>query len=245
MTTVNRFALIASEAGIASDQLAHGVALMSRIDLGDPATFAEVFFPLTVGLERSAKLAYSLDFYATTREFPADTEFRGFGHKLNDLLVKLEEIVSRRWPDVKAVDRPRLQVHDSIVKCLAIFASAHGRYYNLAALGGRTSIVDPVKLWIETVIIPTYRENYADGSEARLSQPGTDIERTLAEFNVRNGSEPFVRLAVLQIARWVSLIIIRLYEEVHAYLPHMPEFFARFDRDDKYFMKHKTYPGRT
>ena len=247
MTAISSFALVASEAGIASDQLAHGVALLDRGSFQEPETFTQAFFPLTIGLERSAKLAYAFDYRLAVGRFPNDAEFRKAGHRLNDLLTHLEtEIVARRWPGIEEMHRPGLPIHTAVVDCLTSFAKSDGRYYNLASLGGRVDLVDPVKLWIESVVLPTYRDREPNGiDDHTFFNPANDAERTLAEYNIHTVTTPLVRLYVLQLIRWIAKAILRLHDLQRSDLPFMNDFFSRFERTDEYFMKHKTYPSRS
>jgi hypothetical protein len=220
---------------------------LDRVRLQEPATLAQAFFPLTIGLERSAKLAYALDHRLTTTRFPTDEEFRKLDHKLSVLFAHLETaIVARRWPKIEEMRRPCLPVHAAVVDCLASFAASDGRYYNLATLGGRLDLVDPAKQWIDRVVLPTYHNAKPDGTDGHAFQRSSnDAERMLTEFNVRAATTPLIRSYVLQLIRWIARAILRLQDQQRAGLPFIEDFFDRFERTDKYFMKHKTYPSKS
>jgi len=159
------------EAGISAEHLAIGVTALGRANYAQQAYYAQAFFALTIGLERSAKLAMVVD-HSLEHDgaFPSHEMIRGYSHNLRELLEKADEITDRRGLCAPEGRLPRTFVHVGIMDVLCDFARNITRYYNLDLITGDprvTKHVDPVRAWYEQVIIPVLAAHYPKSTRAR------------------------------------------------------------------------------
>ena len=98
---------LADEAGLAAEHLAIGVTALGRANYAQRAYYAQAFFALSVGLERSAKLAIVVDHAVRSGgAFPSSAEMKAYGHKLDTLLECADTIASKMSPDATPSDPP-------------------------------------------------------------------------------------------------------------------------------------------
>ena len=146
---------LADEAALAAEHLAIGATTLSKANYAQQAYYSQAFFALAIGLERASKLALVVD-HALEHAgvFPKHKALRNYGHDLQTLLTRADEIAKRR----ELEDRlPRTRVHENIIKVLTDFANNITRYYNLDLLTGRPHTAehdDPVRAWFDLVITP-------------------------------------------------------------------------------------------
>lgn len=254
---------LADECGIAADQLGEGASLLSKCSPAYSHTFARAFFALSTGLERTSKLILQVNSRLSTGGFISEREMRALGHDLSGLLQAVEDMCDGRGWDLP---RPNEPLHAAIVTVLADFATG-GRYYNLDSLAGRSSIDDPAASWWNTVIVPTLKER-GIGSPSGVTAPADPVVEALEALSmvrfrhVGGGTidsiaaglaatrdldlaTPWVRMRVLQIARWHTKIIGELCNAARrdgsAEVPEMREYFSWFLNGDAYFRSRKTW----
>jgi len=138
--------LLLKEAGIASSSINNGLTSLRKANFVQKSHYYQVFFQLTIGIERLMKLIIIHNFrIANNNKFPDNKILKNYGHNINDLF----KIVSKYKPnDFKfKLDDP---IYDQILNCLSNFAMS-SRYYNLDTLTGRTDFInkDPLKVWNE------------------------------------------------------------------------------------------------
>ncbi len=157
------------------------------------------------------------------------------------------------------------------MRVLSDFASNVNRYYNLEILepagsGGR----DPIASWYEDVVQPVLRMHDTEKRRSRTeraveaiavpasmaifvsatSETGeviTDFSELLRRSGEANAVEPWQRMYVLQLARYVTGVISELAELLQRTRPDIPfvhEFFDCFQLDDDDFRRLKVWPPR-
>lgn len=259
------------EAGLAAEHLAIGVSALGKANYAEHAYYGQAFFALSIGLERSAKLALVVD-HALEHggQFPSHNLLRGYGHNLKELLEKADQIASRRG--LTSTDRlPTSAIHKAIVGVLSDFASNITRYYNLDLVTGdpRAAVHDdPVKAWHELVIKPVLNLHYSPRQKLKHQQNAELIARLLGDHamarhhsetgevldnlydaslqtGVIDSAKPYVRMYVMQLARFLARLLSELtyaaYEKRMESIPHFSDFFAIFNNDDEYFRRRKTW----
>lgn len=255
---------LAAEAGIAADQIGEGATKLSKISPDSSWSFARVLFPLSIGLERSCKLALQVDAKLETGSFLDMKAMREHGHRLDGLVRSVDEMCKRRGFDV---ERPSAPIHDAIIDVLTGFAT-NGRYHHLDRLAGASESEDAGKLWWDTVIVPLAELHYPTKKRAFHEWVAEDLGSKMDEFSMTMGSHvaggeitsqrqalldgqmlpvvlPWSRVYVLQIARWLALVMRELtYASYRARDPEVPalnEFFGIFNVDDRYMRSRKTW----
>ena len=193
------------------------------------------------------------------------------GHKLNGLLEIADEIVDRRGLTVEDIRLPRTSIHEGIISVLSDFANNITQYYNLDLITGdpRTARTDePIRTWYDLVVTPTLNEHY-DSRHQKQHQQNAEIvdallgthsfvlhhsERgdelnTLHEASLQTGTtefvRPYVRMYVLQLARFLGLLLSELgyasYSTRLEIIPHFGDIFAIFNNPDSYFKSRKIW----
>ncbi len=260
------------EAGISAEHLAMGVTALGKANYAQQAYYSQAFFALTVGLERSAKLAMVVDYSLEHNGvFPTYQMIRHYGHNVKDVLGKADEIAERRGLSAAEDRLPRTSIHSGIVDVLSDFAGNLTRYYNLDLVTGDPRItkhVDPIRAWYEQVIISVLAVHYPRSSKERHQHNGRLISQMLGSdakvlYHSETGSlldsvyeasmqtaitdyaKPYVRMYVMQIARFFSGLFSELGNEAHhcqlEAIPELSEFFAIFNNSDEYFRKRKSW----
>ena len=244
---------LAREAALAAEHLVIGASAIDKADHGREGTYSQMLFALSIGFERSAKLAVVVD-HALVHDgaYPEFRVLRSYGHNIKELLEEADAIAARR--NLPMDQRlPRSDIHPAIIDVLDDFASNVTRYYNLDVVTGdpRTSgRIDPSRAWFERVTLPVIRRHRpSDWQELHKEVALDQNARTLRDaFTVAwtvNRSKPFVRLYVLQIARFLGFLLGGLghagYHVHTASIPHLSEFFAIINNPDVYLRKRKTW----
>lgn len=262
---------LAREAGLAAEHLAIGATSLGRANYAQTAYYGQAFFALTTGMERATKLAFVID-YALEHNgsFPAHSALRRYGHDLRKLLDDADKIAERIGLDAEG-RLPRTIVHEGIVKVLSDFASNITRYYNLDLVTGDPRAVqqdDPIRAWFDLVVTPilsTHYTNHQHDKHQRNARKMEDILggyasvyhhseqgeviNTVFEASLHTGvtefARPFARMYVMQIARFLSRLLIELgwasYGLKTETVPDMSDFFAIFNNADNYFKRRKTW----
>jgi len=255
---------LASEAGVASDQIGEGATLLSKLTPSYSWTFARAFFPLSIGIERACKLALQVDAKLASGNFMSAKQMRTHGHKLDGLVAAVDAMNQRRGFDHS---RPNDSIHNAILAVLTEFAT-NGRYHHLDNLAGRVGGIDPSRLWWETVVVPIldvhYNPTRKAGDEAMARGLGAEIDKaSVVQYSHVDGSAvssmtdalrdgamminatPWIRVYTLQIARWLARTMNCLSQESHKQgdeeVPELHEFFRTFDVDVSYMKTRKTW----
>lgn len=259
---------ITREAGLAAENLAIGATALGKANCAEHAYYGQAFFALSIGLERSAKLALVIDHALENKgTFPEHYVLRSYGHNLKELLQNLDKIAERRG----FVDRlPQEQIHKSIIEVLSDFASNITRYYNLDLITGDTRTAnrtDPIEAWFKNVTEPILEKHYSAKQHKKHGQNAEIINNLIGGFTlVRHHSEegadlnnvydaslqtakvdqskPYTRMYVMQLFRFIACLMSGLTCESYRRqieIPHMSDFFAIFNNDDKVFKTRKTW----
>ena len=154
--------LISREAQFAAEILAVGVTALNKADYTQTAHYAQMFFCLSIGLERAAKLTLCLEHIALNGQLPNSDTIRQHGHNLGTLLIEVERVGGTLLPDVGNHTRlPNTQITKNIVRILSDFSTNLTRYYNLDTISNsvRIDAYDPVAAWYKDVIMLVLRNH--------------------------------------------------------------------------------------
>jgi len=228
---------LAREAALAAEHLAIGVSALGKANYAQHAYYGQAFFALTVGLERSAKIALVVDHALENRgTFPPNSELRTYGHNIKGLLERVDQIAERRGLS-SAEDRlPRSPIHNGIVETLSTFATNITRYYNLdfvtgaplAAQGG-----EPIRAWFERVTLPILEKHYKPYYKRRHAQNARLIDQLFSnhalvlyhtetgdvldslyeasmQTAITNFAKRYSRMYVMQVIRFVGRLLSEL-----------------------------------
>lgn len=261
------FIALANEAGIAAEHLAIGVTALGRANYAQRAYYGQAFFALSVGIERTCKLAIVTDYaLAHGGQFPDSTTLRRYGHDLRSLVREVSRIQERRKLD--GYSRPTTTIHEDVIKVLSDFASNVTRYYNFDALAGVVAKSDPLATWsarvTDAVVEAHVSERRLRDIAFRAGQVGALLEgvalvrhtseagdsiasATDASYRtgIREAARPWEQLYVLQIARFLGGVLSNLSFEAQRTgnedIPFYSEFYGPFNNDDRYLRSRKTW----
>jgi hypothetical protein len=260
---------LAREAALGAEHIAFGATVLGRANYAQHAHYSQVFFSLSVGFERTCKLALLVDHAMDNGgRFPREDAVRSYGHDLASLLSSVEKIAIRRGIDAQI---PATQIHKDIISILSDFATNVTRYYNIDVLVGKSTVGpsdDPVATWYRKVTEPILAAHYTErrrdrdtanahiletlmGPFSRVhheSETGEQIDSLYAGANataMTKVAKPWERMHVFQIARFVGNIMSDLggvtQTEGVIEIPYFSEFFAIFRNDDSYFRSRKNW----
>ncbi len=263
---------LAREAGLAAEHIAIGATALGKANYAQQAYYAQAFFALSIGFERAAKLALVVDHALNhSGSFPQPNTLRDYGHALNKLLERTDELAKQRGLTVIDERLPRTVIHEGIIKVLSDFASNVTRYYNLDLITGDPRAAkhdDPVRAWFDLVIVPILAAHFRPHHRSKREQNARLIEVLLADSAlVRQHSErgealdtiyeasmhtgvtefarPYARMYVMQIARFLGRFLSELgYAAYKARLdtvPYLSEFFVIFNNSDEYFRRRRVW----
>jgi len=262
---------LAREAAISAEHLGSGVTILGKANYAHHAHFGQAFFSLSTGIERGAKLALAINHALNNEgEFPDPKELRSFGHNLESLLTAMDLIAKGMGlPDSERL--PKSEIHSGIVSVLTEFASNVTRYYNLDFIMDnvhKNAQGDPIKSWYKSVTMPVIKKHLSETKEDKIRQNAEMVSvmmeqmsqvsytaetgehvSSVYEGSIRTGlaefATPFVRIYVLQFARFYSHVFSELtmeaYKKRMEFIPHLSEFFAIYHNDDSYFKSRKTW----
>ncbi|MFG2282781.1 hypothetical protein ACGFNQ_29380 [Streptomyces asoensis] len=257
---------LAAEAAIASAQIGMGATMLGKTMPQRTASYAESFFPLSIGLERAGKVILQVDRKLTHGDFLAHKEMRALSHNLVSLFDAVEEVRQRRYSGDGRFDRPGDPIHESIVRILADFANG-GRYFHLDYLGGgQAPGGDAAARWWELVVGETSRRHYGAGKRKRDFERAKLLESlfdgaALVRDSLVNGVEidtvekaaavnlqneaviPWCRMYTLQIVRWLARLLIELGYDGNGGedVPYFADFFSPLNQDDGTLRSRKTW----
>ncbi len=257
------FHAIADEAVLAAEQLALGATAIGRANYAQRGYYYQAFFSLSAGFERTAKLGLILDHAVRNGgQYPPSKAVSGYGHKLLDLLARLDSISAERGYEYRL---PRTTIHDEAVRILHGFASNLTRYHNIDYLTPdrvARSEDNPVGDWYQNVVIPSFegfvsqRRKTQIHDNARMvafmmegiasirhtSETGQELNDAYsasAQTGMTQSAAKYVRLHVLQLCRFATQTVVELsYDAMKAGVPdvpHVSEMYAIFCNSDDYF----------
>ena len=254
---------LAAEAGISADQIGEGVSLLGRVAPEYHWTFARAFFPLSTGIERACKLALQVDARLNSQSFLTRAELQDKGHRLDRLIAAVDSIQRQRDATVVLPSNP---VHHAVIRTLTEFAVG-GRYHHLDHLAGNGG-TDPIASWWSSVVEPILDEHYPESRKQRDQHEaaamgaafgdaalvlhthvggGTmgSLARAVHESQRNQFAIPWVRMHVLQIARWITAVMRILSDASYIArdedIPALHEFFYHFDVSDSEMRRRKTW----
>lgn len=263
-TSMPTWRALASEAGIAADQIGEGATKLSSISPTTSWSFSRVLFPLSIGFERASKLALQVDAKLETGAFLDMRAMRAHGHKLDGLMTSVAQMADRRG---LGLSRPDTAVHNAIIEVLTGFA-IHGRYHHLDRLAGASESEDAGRLWWTSVILPladlhyskekrAFHEWVAEDLGGKIDQMSavmhthvdggeiTSMRRALEDGQMLEVVLPWSRVYVLQHARWLAQVLSELatasYLARDVEIPTLSEFFGLFMVEDRYMRTRKTW----
>jgi hypothetical protein len=264
------FRALSREAALAADHIGLGVTALGRANYAHTSYYSQAFFALSVGFERSAKLALVVD-HAIKHggQFPSGHMLRRYGHNLRELLNAADEVAQTLPKGPSPSDSlPRTPIHEAIVDVLNDFASNVTRYYNLDVVTWGSNVRtadDPIRSWFERVVTPVLAKHWSASSRARVernadavgkvsgyalvwhqSESGAQLDNMRdASFETGRGeaAAPYVRMYVLQIARFFAHLMMDL---THASggvrdIPHLSEFYTLYFNNDAYFRRRSSW----
>jgi hypothetical protein len=257
------------EASSAAEHMAIGATAIGRARDDRLSVYAQAFFALSVGFERSTKLILAIDHALDGGQFPSQSQLRAYGHDLRRLLQAVDGVRERRGLALEHGGLPDTGIHVAIVDVLTAFATNLTRYYNLEVLAAEpgTHQDDPIAAWYSKVTIPVLELHYSkqraerDGLRAAfaaeviapvavvrgVAETGESIN-TVAKATLRSlqahAAQSWERMYVMQIARFLGAMLTGLADLAHAQklpVPVLLEFFFIFAQDDAYFRSRKTW----
>ena len=226
--------LISREAEFAAEILGVGVTALNKADYTRTAHYAQMFFCLSIGLERAAKLTLCLEQLALNGKLPNNNTIRQHGHELEILLREVERVGETLLPDVENYTRlPNSPITDNIVRILSDFGTNVTRYYNLDTISRsvRRDAYDPVAAWYKDVTMLVLRNHVTERQLAKIEmivhdmgvrmeeitlvnllsedlEPVTDVFTLLERIGLYKLSKPNERMYVLQICRFIATVIV-------------------------------------
>lgn len=265
------FTALVREAGLAAEGFASGATLLGKANAWQHGWYSHAFFALSIGLERSAKLAITLDHYITTNgQFPTDAQLRAYSHDIASLVAKAEEISQHRRLGGEHAALPSTAIHRGIIETISEFAKAT-RYYNLDMLaqGRSVQLGDPLAMWYTRVGQPILQAHYrpnrraqdereaaalqnliGDHTSVRHQTETGDTVTSLGESRMHEAQGRIIRkwapFYVMQIARFFAFLIADLTDPAQRVspdedIPYLQEFFATFMVPDGYIKSRRTW----
>ena len=228
--------IISREAEFAAEILGVGVTALNKADYTRTAHYAQMFFCLSIGLERAAKLTLCLEHIALNGHLPNQNTFRKYGHKLAILLSEVERVGETLLPNVENYTRlPNNQITYNLVRILSDFSRNVTRYYNLDRISSsvKSNAYDPVAAWYNDVTSLVLINHVTERQLAKIEmtkhdmgtrmdkitlvnlmsedlEPVTDVFTVLERIGLDKLSKPYTRMYVLQICRFIATVIVEV-----------------------------------
>ena len=257
------------EAGLAAEHLAIGVTALGKANYAQTAHYGQAFFALSTGFERAAKLILTVEYAVRNGgRFPPTSEIERHRHNFVRLLREVDLV----GEGIGTHERlPNTAIHNGIIEVLSEFATNITRYYNIELLTDSPRIKgrkDPIQRWHDDVIVPVLAQHYEPHHRERDEQQARAMDAVFGPITmVRHTSEdkrsltslydssmqgaktefanPYVRLYVLQIARFVAKVAGELGRMAQSRriedVPVLSEFFATFCCSDRQLKSRKRW----
>jgi hypothetical protein len=259
---------VAREAGLAAEHIAFGATALGKANYAQLANYAQAFFSLSVGLERSCKLALLLDYAVdNSGQFPSESYVRRYSHGLERLMSEASNIAARRR---YSSFLPNSTIHQNIINILSEFASNVTRYYNIDVLtrsGQANQPVDPIISWNTRVTALVLQAHYTDRIRTRHEERAQAVQfmmgphsavvhstergeaiDTMMSGALNTASAAFARrwerMYVLQLGRFLGGVLDKLSEEGQRQgmlIPYIGEIFGIFGSTDAMFRNRQVW----
>lgn len=228
---------IAREAGLAAEHLGIGVTALGRANYAQHAYYHQAFFALSIGMERTAKLALLIEYAIQHNgEFPDNRALRQYGHDLKSLLAAVDTIATSGSINGKARTLPATTIHRTIVDILSEFSSNITRYYNLDLVTNAPGVnqrEDPIGRWYREVMQAVTTEHVSPSNMAEINHNArvmqqlmggfahvvhhaedgknlSSLQAASAQTGLNEAAQPHVRLYVLQVVRFLASVMSEL-----------------------------------
>lgn len=249
------------EATSAGAHMGLGVTTLGRANHAETGYYSQAFFALTVGFERAAKLALSMDQERRGNGFADRQTMVGYGHDLSALLAAVDNVADHLSLEGEA-RLPKSAIHTEIVAVLADFANNLTRYYNLEFVAGEPAVAsreDPITAWYTRVTTAVLAEHDTDARRKRreakaaelrpaegfalvrhqteIGEPLTSLEAGALHSSETEFARRWERMYVLQICRFLAKVIVQLSnlgssEDIPV---EFNRLYSIFLMDDSYF----------
>ena len=274
LTTTPEWNAISLESKLTMQLCSSGLTDIGRANYAEgKGYYYTALFALSIGIERLCKLVICFDVYEDNLVFPSQKDFRAYGHKINDLLAKVEEIRNRRG--VRSYSLPRRPISGAIISQLDEFADAgRGRYANFMRLTDSAAVqYEPVRGWYKNVGLEILRLHFEGSSKqekaeawayalqgtvgesslVRHTHESGDPIETIGEASFRSAEnkvmQKYGRFYSFEIVRYVSSVFKELSRERgyqdggRLWFGHY-EHFNTFTVQDSYGLNRKRWPLR-
>jgi hypothetical protein len=263
--TSKKFWILISESQIATEMLAHGVSLLSKTLPEHDGIYYQIFFNLSIGLERLCKIILITDALLENKTI-TEKQLKKFGHNISDQITQIFTIAKKYTDSTLANDFPNTDIHKSIIEELDNFAK-FSRYYNLTSLSDNAATqINPIRNWYHNVITPIIEKHYkkknrtfeeqiicdamnANSAGITTTEIGytTSWEQVIDTQNKLPFIHKYSRLYVVQIIRalceflFILEDIAQKQEPLHPDIPYFHEIFGHIALSDGWVKKHKRY----
>ncbi len=258
---------LAREAASAAEHIGIGATALSKANHAENAYYSQAFFALSVGFERSTKLALSVASALDGDGFADGRTLKDYGHDLGTLLGEADALAERYGLEGDG-RLPRSEIHTAIIEVLGDFANNLTRYYNLEFVAGdaRAAAEDPITSWFNRVTIPVLKMHDAERSRKRREEqaammgafedfalvrhhaedgtPISSMEAGALHVGATKFARRWERMYVLQIARFLGELMYALGVKAQGTNPDIPyfvEFFVLYLNDDSFLRSRKTW----
>lgn len=255
------------EATSAGAHMGLGVTTLGRANHAETGYYSQAFFALTVGVERAAKLALSLNQERSGNGFADRQTMTGYGHNLATLLADVDNVANDLGLEGEA-RLPTSPIHTEIVGVLTDFANNLTRYYNLEFVAGEPAVAnleDPIAAWYTRVTKAVLAEHDTDAQRRRreanaaklrpaegsalvrhqteIGEPLTSLEAGALHSSETEFARRWERMYVLQICRFLSRVLVELSnlggsEDIPV---EFNRLYSIFLMDDSYFRSRATW----
>lgn len=254
--TIPEWKALHREASLVSQIIGSGATALGRASYGSGfGEYYTAFFGLSIGIERLAKLILVADYALDNRgALPGQSVVRKFGHRLKDLIAKVDEIATKRNIFVPHL-LPTDPICAAVVDCLDMFSDASkGRYANFEAIGNPAfdPANEPVSQWWTKVVEPILDKHYRGKlAEAGVKQRASIIDAMMGDITAvlhtnetggvmsdlttaseRTGqtkwAQKYGRFYTLSVVRWLAYIFDEMTHTA-GYQPGLTSLFGHYE----------------
>lgn len=246
---------LARESSTAAEHICIGAMALGRANHAHHAYYGQAFFALSVGFERAAKIAISVDAaLSSDGDLPSQRTLRQYGHDLSSLMERVDAIAEARAVPGPEGRLPREAIHTAILGVLSDFATNKTRYYNFDLLAGsvtNTSPQDPVADWYNRVTAEIIRRHLSSAKRAQFEREARSLQDSCGSMSlvihtnevgdaitdtyglqlhgrISEFAKPFARMYVLQIARFLATLLRELGAAAQSLKPQCVPYLGEF-----------------
>lgn len=254
--TIPEWKALHREASLVSQIIGSGATALGRASYGNGfGEYYTAFFGLSIGIERLAKLILVADHVLDNEgALPGQAVVRKYGHRLNDLISKVDQIATVRGISVPYLP-PAEPICAAVINCLDAFSDASkGRYANFEAIGNPNfnSMDEPVNKWWMEVVEPILNKHYRGKEREYKVRKSAAIISALAGKSIfvshtnetgelmsdlqiaseRSGqtkwAQKYGRFYTLSVVRWLACIFNEM-TSVAGYQPGLVSLFGHYE----------------